>query len=186
MSIVIPVVDGSDGDIDSETYGFEFQIFTGATAVLSYNEASDEVTMGDGTITIAVAADDTADFATNTTLMFAARLYVPAGATVTLTEGTFSIKDNAIERTADVAVTGVTGLPAALEMTEGDIVQLAVNVAPALATDKRITWASDDTDVATVSTAGLVTAVLAGTCDITATSVDDGTKLDTCALTVVE
>lgn len=184
MSIVIPVVDGSDGAIDTTTYGFEFQIFTGATAALSFNETSDEVTMGDGSITIAIPSDDTALFTTNTTMTFAARLYVPAGATVTLSEGTFSIKDNYVARTAVVDVTGVTGLPSTLSLLADDEVQLAVNVGPALATDKRITWASTDTDVATVSITGLVAAIAAGTCDITATSVFDTGISATCAVTV--
>jgi len=69
-------------------------------------------------------------------------------------------------------------------MVEDDVVQLAVNVAPALATDKRITWESDDELIATASSTGLVTAIAEGTCTITATSVSDPLVSDECALTV--
>lgn len=46
-----------------------------------------------------------------------------------------------------------------------------------------ITYESDDTDVATVSASGLITAVATGTCTVTATI--SGTSItDTCAVTV--
>jgi hypothetical protein len=183
MSIVIPVVDGSDGDIDTAALGFEFQVFNGAVAALSFSEVSDEVTMGDGSITIKIPAEDTAALATNSTMSYSARLYAANDVVVTLSEGTFGVKDSYVVRATEVDVTGVTGLPDALAMAEDDVVQLAVNIAPALATDKRITWASDDVLIATVSSTGLVTAIAEGTCTITATSVSAPLVSDECALT---
>lgn len=48
-----------------------------------------------------------------------------------------------------------------------------------------ITWTSDDTDVASVSTDGVVTAIGAGTCTITATITVEGVEYtDICAVTV--
>lgn len=48
-----------------------------------------------------------------------------------------------------------------------------------------ITWTSDDTDVASVSTDGVVTAIGAGTCTITATITVEGVDYtDVCAVTV--
>ena len=52
--------------------------------------------------------------------------------------------------------------------------------------DKTVTWASSDSSVATVSSAGKVSAVKAGTATITATSSADKSKTATCAVTVVD
>lgn len=188
MVITIPVVDSDDTDIDVTTgYAFDFQIKAGSglTSALAFTEASDEVAMGDGSVVITIPAEDTVGLASNQSLFVGSRLTELAGdTTVTLVEGMMSIKESLVTRATDIAVTSVTGLPDALALVEADVVQLAVIIAPVAATDKRLTWASDDTDVATVSATGVVTAVLAGTCGITATSVDDATKADTCAITV--
>ncbi len=50
--------------------------------------------------------------------------------------------------------------------------QLTATVLPADATNKSVTWASDDEEVATVDAEWLVTAVADGTCTITVTTVD--------------
>jgi uncharacterized protein YjdB len=55
-------------------------------------------------------------------------------------------------------------------------------VIPSIAS-QAVTWTSSAPLVATVSSTGLVTAVDDGTATITATSVADGTKSDTCAVT---
>ena len=56
----------------------------------------------------------------------------------------------------------------ALELTEGNTATLTATVVPEKATDKTVTWRSDNTDVATVDENGLVTAVAEGTANITA------------------
>lgn len=48
-----------------------------------------------------------------------------------------------------------------------------------------VTWASSDTNKATVNGSGVVTGVASGAVTITATSVTDGTKSDSCAITVL-
>jgi hypothetical protein len=62
-----------------------------------------------------------------------------------------------------------------LEMCEGDTAQLSALVSPADATDKTITWASSDNEIATVVD-GLVTVLQVGTVDITATAQDGSLK----------
>lgn len=62
---------------------------------------------------------------------------------------------------------------------------MTATVAPAEATNKAVTWKSDDESVATVSNAGVVTAIAAGTATITVTTTDGG-KTATCAITVNE
>ena len=84
-----------------------------------------------------------------------------------------------------VPVTGVTVSPTSLEMTEGEESILTATVAPANATNKNVTWTSNDSDVATVDADGKVSAVAAGTATITVTT-EDGGETATCAVTVKE
>ncbi|MGN0812590.1 MAG: Ig-like domain-containing protein [Candidatus Coproplasma sp.] len=84
-----------------------------------------------------------------------------------------------------VAVTGVTldQTTASLKMGATESVTLTATVAPANATNKAVSWASDNTSVATVDQSGVVTAVSAGTATITVTTAD-GNKTATCVVTV--
>lgn len=60
---------------------------------------------------------------------------------------------------------------------------LHVNFVPTNATNRNVTWKSDNESVATVSRSGMVTPVSNGTADITATT-EDGGKTATCKVTV--
>ena len=82
-----------------------------------------------------------------------------------------------------VPVTGITLSPESLALDAGDVVQVVAIVEPANASDRALTWTSDDSSVATVSTAGRVTAVSVGTATITATA-HDGTGR-TASVTVI-
>jgi hypothetical protein len=81
-----------------------------------------------------------------------------------------------------VAVTGVTVSPQSHTLAVGGKVTLTATVAPTDATDKSVVWSTGNAAVATVSTAGEVTAVTEGTAVITATSTN-GVK-GTCTVTV--
>ena len=82
-----------------------------------------------------------------------------------------------------VAVTGVTLDQTSLDLTIGDKVTLTATISPDNATNKNISWSSDNPTVADVDEEGLVTAVTAGTATITVTS-EDGNKRATCTATV--
>ena len=82
-----------------------------------------------------------------------------------------------------VPVTGVTLSQTAVTLDIDQSITLTATVAPENATNKAVTWASDKTDVATVDSNGKVTAVAAGTANITVTTADGG-KTATCAVTV--
>ena len=84
---------------------------------------------------------------------------------------------------APVSVTGVSVDPTSWEMAVGDTKTLTATVLPSNASDKSVTWESDNDAVATVSDAGVVTAVAAGTATITVTTTD-GSKTATCEITV--
>ena len=75
-----------------------------------------------------------------------------------------------------VPVTGVTLDQTNVEMALGSVVSMKLNatVLPENASNKAVTWSSDNTAVATVDANGLVTAVTAGTAHITVTTADGG------------
>ena len=81
-----------------------------------------------------------------------------------------------------VAVTGVSLNITSLTLTEGSSETLTASVSPDNATDKTITWTTNNSSVATVSS-GKVTAVAAGNATITVTTTDGG-KTATCNVTV--
>ena len=81
-----------------------------------------------------------------------------------------------------VRVTGVTlNLPSAA-ILEGETLTLTATVAPQDATNKKVSWASSNSAVATVQE-GTVSAVKAGSATITVTTEDGGFKAE-CAVTV--
>lgn len=80
-----------------------------------------------------------------------------------------------------VDVTGMNISETAITLMPTETKLLTANVLPANATDKSFTWATDNAEVATVVD-GLVTAVAAGTANITATSANG--KTATCVVTV--
>ena len=83
----------------------------------------------------------------------------------------------------DIPVTGVTVTPTTGSIAVGETLTLTASIAPSDATDKSVTWGTSDDSVATVSDAGVVTGVSAGSATITVTTTDGGFSA-TCAVTV--
>lgn len=67
----------------------------------------------------------------------------------------------------EIAPSKVTLNTTSLTLDKGSTGQLTATVAPSNAADKSVTWSSDNTSVATVSSSGLVTAKSAGTATVT-------------------
>lgn len=91
-----------------------------------------------------------------------------------------------IEDTPDPSadpVTGVTVSPTTLDLEVGQNDTLTVTVAPSTAPQGTV-WSSSDTEVATVTQAGVVAAVSEGVATIVATSTSDSTKKGECEVTV--
>jgi hypothetical protein len=97
--------------------------------------------------------------------------------------GTFSWTQSTSCSTSTVAVTGVTVSPTTATLSVGATQQLTATVAPANATNKTVTYSSNNTGVAIVNGSGLVTAIASGTATITVTT-QDGAKIATSAITV--
>ena len=102
----------------------------------------------------------------------------PGTATITVTteDGNKTATCAVTVAAATVSVTGVTLNKTSLSLTVGGTVILNATITPSEATNKNVTWSSDNEEVATVDENGLVTAVGVGTATITAT-VNDGSGL---------
>ena len=107
----------------------------------------------------------------------------PGTATVTATAEGKSGTCAVTVKAKAVSVTEVTLDRAELTLTEGETETLTATVKPDNADNRKVTWSSDKTDVATVGGDGKVTAVKAGEATVTVTT-EDGGKTATCKVTV--
>ena len=82
-----------------------------------------------------------------------------------------------------VAVTGVSLSQSEVTLNVNESVTLTATVSPENASNKNVSWSSNDETVATVDTNGLVKALKAGTATITVKT-EDGEKTATCSVTV--
>ena len=103
--------------------------------------------------------------------------------TVTTEDGGKTASCKVTVKAKAVSVTEVTLDRAELTLTEGETETLTATVRPDNADNKKVTWSSDKTEIATVDGAGKVTAVKAGEAVITVTT-EDGGKTATCKVTV--
>lgn len=87
---------------------------------------------------------------------------------------------------ATVYVSSITLNKTSVSLNVGGTSQLSASVYPTTATNRSVSWTSDDTSVATVSSNGLVTAKSAGTAVITCKAKDGSGKKTTCTIIVKE
>ena len=199
-AITIKAIAVKDGMNDSAVLEAAYTITAnpGAIAVtgVTLNKTSATLTVGaTETLTATVApsnatnknitwSSSNTDVATVSNGTITAVAVGTATITVTTTDGskTATCAVTVDPAAATVAVTGVTLNKTATTLTVGATETFTATVTPSNATNKNITWASDNTDVATVSN-GTITAVAVGTTTITVTT-EDGNKTATCAVTV--
>lgn len=103
--------------------------------------------------------------------------------TVTTQDGAKTATSVITVNTSNVAVTSVSLNPTSVSLAVGGTQQLTPTILPSNATNKSVSYASNNTGVATVNSAGLVTAIANGTATITVTTVD-GNKTSTASITV--
>ncbi|MDO1511875.1 Ig-like domain-containing protein [Maribacter confluentis] len=82
-----------------------------------------------------------------------------------------------------IRVTAVELTPETLNLIEGTTQQLNALVSPADADDISVTWSSDNNDIATVDSNGVVNAIQEGTATVTVTT-NDGQFMDTTVISV--
>ena len=102
------------------------------------------------------------------------------GVTYTVTS---NITFYAVWKSNTVSVTGVTLNKTSLTLNVNEQETLTATVAPSTATNKNVTWSSNKTSVATISSTGVVKGIAAGTATITVKTID-GNKEATCLVTV--
>lgn len=176
-------------------YG-EIEIYAAANVVdptdVTLNKTTDSINVGaTDTLTATVVPSD----ATNKTVTWSSNNTAVAtvsssGVVTGVSAGTATITaktSNNITATCDVtvnavAVTSITLNKATDTINVGGNDTLTAAILPSNATDKTVTWSSDNTAVATVSSSGTVTGISIGTATITATTSNNMT--DTCAVTV--
>ncbi len=83
----------------------------------------------------------------------------------------------------EVSVTSVSLNKSTLDIKVGETATLTATINPTNATNKNVTWESDNTQIATVDTAGKVTAIKEGTAKIKVKT-KDGNHTATCIVTV--
>ena len=81
-------------------------------------------------------------------------------------------------------VTGITVSPTSLTLEEGQTQQLTASITPDNASNKAVSWSSNNTNIATVSSTGLVTAKTEGTATITVKANDGSNMQATCTVTI--
>lgn len=86
-------------------------------------------------------------------------------------------------KSTEVSVTSVSLNKSTLDIKVGETATLTATINPTNATNKNVTWESDNTQIATVDTAGKVTAIKEGTAKIKVKT-KDGNHTATCIVTV--
>ena len=106
--------------------------------------------------------------------------------TVKTNDGAKTAKCSITVRAAQVTVSSVTLSRGILRLIVGASEQLTATVLPENAPNKKVSWSSDKTSVATVDQNGLVKGIAAGTAKITVTSESNPEKKATCTVTITE
>ena len=163
-----------------------------AVESVTIDKSSLELTEGEtATLTATVKPDN----ATNKTVTWSSSYASIAtvdqkGKVTAVAEGTATITAKAGEKTATctvavkknvVAVESITLDKSSLELTEGETATLVATVKPDNATNKTVTWSSNNASVAAVDANGTVTAVAEGSATISAKA---GDKTAICTVTV--
>ncbi len=163
----------------------EFPIATVAVTGVSVSPGSASLNLGatqqlTRTITPSNASNTNVTWSSNNTAVATVSstgLVTAVGAgsatiTVTTADGGFTATSSIT--VSVINVTGVSVTPTSASMAIGSTQQLTRTITPSNATNTNVTWASNNSAVATVSASGLVTAVSAGSATITVTTADGG------------
>ena len=165
--------------LDKTTLALEVDGTTTLVATVKPTDATDK--------TVSWSSDNTSVATVDANGKVTAVAAGSATITITTTDGgktaTCAVTVTAPTPPATVNVTEVNLNKTTLPLVVGSSETLVPTVTPSNATDKTVSWSSDNTSVATVDANGKVTAVAAGSATITVTTTDGG-KTATCTVTV--
>ena len=133
---------------------------------VTYSSGSDAIATVNATGLVTAVAEGTTDI------------------TVTTEDGAKTAVCTLTVTAKQIPVTGVTLDKPTLSLEVGATETLNATVAPSNASYKAVSFTSSDDAIATVDNDGLVTAVAAGSADITVESIADGSKTATSSITV--
>ncbi|MBR3441775.1 MAG: Ig-like domain-containing protein [Bacteroidales bacterium] len=157
------------------------EIAEGETATIVVTVTPEDASVKDVTFASSDEAVATVDEEGNITAV------APGTATITVTTA-----DGGKTATCEVTVTpkvvpveGIAFTKEQVSVVEGEKVLLYVSFTPKNASDKRVTWSSSDTGIATIDSKGNVTGVKPGTATITVKTTDGG-KTATCEVAVTK
>ena len=91
---------------------------------------------------------------------------------------------SSVVEVTNILVTGITLNQTSASLVAGNTLTLTATITPSNAENKNITWSSSNEEIATVTQAGVVTGIGAGTVTITATAQDGSNVKGTCTITV--
>ena len=91
--------------------------------------------------------------------------------------------DNGGSSNVDVTGVNINGCNSGSSLAIGATRNLDTTISPSNATNQNVTWSSSNSNIATVDSSGLVTAVLQGSANITVTT-NNGNKTATCTIAV--
>ena len=175
------ISDQPTGQTVTEGSAAEFSITASGAQTYQWQQSTDS---GRSWTDISDATDDSYTTGTTTTSMsgYQYRCVVKSASGVSVISQAATLTVQA--KPATVPATGVKLNTETLELFTSNTATLTATVEPDNATNKNVTWSSDNADVATVDN-GTVTAVSAGTATITVTT-EDGKKTATCTVTVTD
>lgn len=110
----------------------------------------------------------------------------PGTATITVTTQDGSKTASITATSSNILLNSVTLSKAVLTLGKGDTATIKATVLPANASSPLVGWKSTDTTIATVNSAGFITALKVGSAIIIATAVDSGHVSDSLPLTVID
>ena len=170
--------------IDSLTAGTDYAAGLYQVAFSNENGESEKVNVPSFKTKPTTTTTTTAKPTTTTTTTVAPTTTTTTVKPTTTTTTTVAPTTTTTTTEKQIPVTGVTLDKSTLSLEVGATGNLVATIAPSNASYKAVKFTSSDDKVATVDNTGKVTAVKAGSADITVESLMDGSKTAKCELTV--
>ena len=181
---MLPAALAADGTLTLSPSSVDVKV--GETAEVEIKDAPE----GASNYNITINDDDKVDVSINgTKLSIKGKAAGPTTVTVTTSTGddssksTYSGSVSVTVKEASIAVTGISLDKSSASVTVKGTTTLTATVSPDDATDKTVTWGSENESIATVDKNGIVTGVAVGETNITATAGDQSAK---CKVTVTD